>query len=81
MKKLLPVFFVFLLLTPTASGATIDCPHRINATVKDVFCTLNAGENRKLAVYISSVNGVELKPGEALLYVEYNGRERMAWWG
>ena len=81
MKRLLPVFFILLLLAPTASGATVDCPHTINATVRYVVCTLNASQNGKLAVYISSVNGVELKPGEALLYVEYNGRERMAWWG
>ena len=81
MRRLLPVFFILLLLAPTASATTVDCPHMINATVRYVVCTLNASQNGKLAVYVGSVNGVELKPGEALLYVEYNGRERMAWWG
>jgi len=80
MKKLLPIFFMLLLLAPITSAATIDCPQRINATVKDVLCTLNANQNEKLAVYVSSVNGVELKPGEALLYIEHHGRERIAWW-
>ncbi|WP_456365647.1 hypothetical protein [Thermococcus sp.] len=80
MKKLLPIFFMLLLLAPIASAATIDCPQRINATVRDVICTLNASQKEKLAVYVSSVNGVELKPGETLLYVEYDGRERVAWW-
>ncbi len=81
MKKLLLIFFMLLLLAPIASGATIDCPQRTNVDNGYLVCTINSSQRERVAAYVSSVNGVKLKPDEVTIYVEQNDESRFAWPG
>ena len=82
MRKALLSFLVLLLLIipgPVA-GATVNCPSKVVQPNETLICTLNTSTNEKLAVYVSSVDGVKLKPGEVLLYVNSSNESRIAWW-
>ena len=79
-KALLSFLVLLLLITPgPVAGATVNCPSKVVQPNGTLICTLNTSTNEKLAVYVSSVDDVKLKPGEVLLYVNSNNDLKLAW--
>jgi hypothetical protein len=74
------VFLWLAMMVPHVNALSIACPPTAN--LSEMTCNVTGNPNEKFGIYLSSVNGFALEPGEVLLLVNSSGNTRFAWdWG
>ncbi|NJF24145.1 hypothetical protein [Thermococcus sp. Bubb.Bath] len=71
------VFLWLTMMVPHVNALSVECPSTAN--LSETTCNVTGNPGEKFGIYLSSVNGFALEPGEVTLWVNSSGDVRFAW--